>query len=256
MAITCVDAQGRVLRVTVKYPIRAKPDKRKQNYVPRGTVHGLSNAARKRLLDKLMRIQWAEEHNKFITLTYPAAYPPTSVSKTHLRAFLERLRRAHPESAAIWRLEFQERGAPHFHLVSPNLPYQNKRSIQQVWGDIIDYPEPFTRIDAFPEVEMVRYISKYCSKRKKEKEDDSVRICNTIKTSNQYKSAWTGRCWGTHNEPSMPYHCRHQEANVGLEVYHTLRERATEVWPALADQGQGSFTLYVDDAAEWAGLLS
>jgi hypothetical protein len=54
----------------------------------------------------------------FLTLTYPESFPTDPhVYKGHLRAFLKRLRRAYGARAVIWRLEWQRRGAPHFHVL-------------------------------------------------------------------------------------------------------------------------------------------
>lgn len=67
----------------------------------------------------MMRIDWGgiAGRSYFVTLTYPERYPDDGrVWKKHLRAFLRRLERRGLQGA-VWRLEFQERGAPHFHLL-------------------------------------------------------------------------------------------------------------------------------------------
>jgi hypothetical protein len=52
----------------------------------------------------------------FITLTYPAEYPCNGrETKAHLNAFLQFLRRKGVKS--VWVLEFQSRGAPHYHII-------------------------------------------------------------------------------------------------------------------------------------------
>jgi len=54
----------------------------------------------------------------FITFTYPAEFPtdPPTI-KAHRNQFLQSLRRIIPSHHYIWRLEWQERGAPHYHMV-------------------------------------------------------------------------------------------------------------------------------------------
>ena len=56
----------------------------------------------------------------FVTLTYPSVFPdPVNdrvVYKKHLEHFFERLERRFPGVAVLWRLQFQKRAAPHFHL--------------------------------------------------------------------------------------------------------------------------------------------
>jgi hypothetical protein len=57
-------------------------------------------------------------HPLFFTLTYPGSWPrDPEVWKKHLRAFRGRMERKHGKFPAVWRLEFQRRGAPHFHLL-------------------------------------------------------------------------------------------------------------------------------------------
>jgi len=70
----------------------------------------------------------------FITLTYPAEYPCNGKeTKAHLNAFLQFLRRKGIKS--VWVLEFQSRGAPHYHIiVSGFIP---KEEIAERWYRIV-----------------------------------------------------------------------------------------------------------------------
>ena len=54
---------------------------------------------------------------RLVTLTYPAEFPGPREAKQHLRAVLARFNRQWPAASAIWKLEPQVRGAPHFHLL-------------------------------------------------------------------------------------------------------------------------------------------
>jgi hypothetical protein len=57
------------------------------------------------------------------TLTYGDSYPlDPSVVKSHLNHFLTLLRKYCPDAWGVWRAEFQQRGAPHFHLLLWGLP--------------------------------------------------------------------------------------------------------------------------------------
>jgi len=72
---------------------------------------------------------WIELQDKgwtvvMVTLTYPGEWrdlvPGSSVAVRHLRAFRERLSRSLGQPPlAIWKREFQRRGAPHYHLLLP-----------------------------------------------------------------------------------------------------------------------------------------
>jgi hypothetical protein len=78
----------------------------------RGSVMALSRASRSRLV---LTARNSEPLRWFLTLTYPAAFPGDGrTTKRHLHVFLKRLRRA--GARGLWWLEFQRRGAPHFHL--------------------------------------------------------------------------------------------------------------------------------------------
>lgn len=70
----------------------------------------------------------------FITLTYPQEYPCKGrETKAHLNAFLQFLRRKGIKS--LWVLEFQSRGAPHYHvIVSDFIP---KEEIAESWYKIV-----------------------------------------------------------------------------------------------------------------------
>ncbi len=70
----------------------------------------------------------------FVTLTYPAEYPCNGrETKAHLNAFLQFLRRKGIK--CVWVLEFQSRGAPHYHvIVSEFIP---KEEIAERWYRIV-----------------------------------------------------------------------------------------------------------------------
>ncbi len=86
----------------------------------RGVVRGFSSASRRRLLRRIAGVnKLAYSHTPaFVTLTYPACFPTEpDIYKAHARALLKRVQRAYGASTVIWRLEFQRRGAPHFHML-------------------------------------------------------------------------------------------------------------------------------------------
>lgn len=83
----------------------------------RGTIGSLSDQARYRFLHvcKNCDVDFAS----MLTLTYPAEFPSDgkTVKRKHLRVFLQWLLRRFPLDRGVWFLEFQRRGAPHFHLL-------------------------------------------------------------------------------------------------------------------------------------------
>ena len=85
----------------------------------RGDVVRFSDAARRRLQRMLAMTGATPTH--MLTLTYPDQWPSARQAKAHLKTFCQRLERvfelAGRPLALVWRLEFQKRGAPHFHLL-------------------------------------------------------------------------------------------------------------------------------------------
>lgn len=82
---------------------------------PRGRIKKMS----KKSLIRLIATMQATEINfgSMLTLTYPKTYPVDgSVVKEDLRVFLQWVRRRYP-TEYLWFLEFQERGAPHLHVL-------------------------------------------------------------------------------------------------------------------------------------------
>lgn len=89
------------------------PRKMRHDPSKRGVVTGISRRAASRLIKKGV----AGRGRAMLTLTYPSDFPDAFTAKSHLRAFLKRLFRKFPRIGVLWRLEFQKRGAPHFHLL-------------------------------------------------------------------------------------------------------------------------------------------
>lgn len=86
----------------------------------KGRIQGFSPTAVGRMRRYLRAC--SADYRVMVTLTYPSAYPEEGRHvKRDLDVFIKRLRRNFPFSgeakfSIFWFLEFQERGAPHFHL--------------------------------------------------------------------------------------------------------------------------------------------
>lgn len=88
-----------------------------------------------------------------ITLTYPgdwlAVAPTASHAKTHLQQFRKRYeRRFRRPFYAMWKAEFQRRGAVHFHLfsVSPIRITEFRKWVATTWSEIVNPPTEEERI--------------------------------------------------------------------------------------------------------------
>lgn len=106
-----------------------------------------------------------------VTLTYPATWSPSpSDWKRDLDAFSKRLAREYPDAAAVWVLEFQQRGAPHFHLVVFGVPRIDYKWLARAWYEVVGSGDE-KHLRAGTRVEQARkwnalqaYVSKYVSK--------------------------------------------------------------------------------------------
>lgn len=78
------------------------------------------------------------EFDRMITLTYPAEYPlDGKVCKRQLNVLLQWLRRRDIEHY-LWFMEFQRRGAPHFHILIEGGEEIDRNSLSQRWYEIVD----------------------------------------------------------------------------------------------------------------------
>lgn len=108
--------QGRYAKVTIPEDApRARPGGVRQ------AIKGFSSRSRRALLNVVNSIDQERckpGHFAFITLTYPAAFPSAAASKKDLDRLIKRFEREWGPRWLVWKLEPQQRGAPHFHLLA------------------------------------------------------------------------------------------------------------------------------------------
>lgn len=98
--------------IKVKKPASLKPKVKRSK---RGKVNSFSEASRNRLL--FYARNSGHHIQSQIMLSYPEKFEHDGAEvKRHLNAFLTLLREKYPDIIYIWVMEFQERGAAHFHL--------------------------------------------------------------------------------------------------------------------------------------------
>lgn len=223
MSIPSISVEVQGSRIALRYKDNLKAKERRHGKSKRGAITAFSRKSRKRLLDLAASFDLAQVLAKrpviFITLTYGQNWPDAKTAKKHLDNFKKRIARFAPEASGIWRLEFQKRGAPHFHFILFNMPYLPKDVLAEAWGEIVGrefwdtsgdlIKEPFTRIEALKTPRRAfYYLSKYVAKLPEEavlederSEDDSG--FNTV----PYFTAeeWIGRFWGILNRDTLPF---------------------------------------------------
>ena len=112
----------------------------------RGKVQGFSIRSRSRLMAKISQLR-KHQMPLCVTLTYPSIFPEDFQQfKYHLDKFVTYLRRRLPGCGLIWKLEFQHRGAAHFHLLLWGVSlHRARRLIPLLWfkiagsGDVKHY---------------------------------------------------------------------------------------------------------------------
>ena len=165
----------------------------------RGAIHGFSRQARMRLLCKVNALARSElpKHAKFVTLTYPRELLPSwGWAKRQLHHFLTALFKKWGKHGTLWRMEFQEDGSVHFHLLVFMKRFLPWRWVAKEWDGLIgNQVEP--EDSASTQVQGMRntrqalyYVSKYIAK------DDEISSMDIFH----------GRHWGARHWNLMPVH--------------------------------------------------
>lgn len=182
----------------------------------RGKIGGFSRESRRRLMCLLNSVDRSRvPHPLFFTLTYPGEWPrDPQVWKAHLRAFRERMRRRYGKFPAVWRLEFQRRGAPHFHLLvfldvsRPAL----RGFVSRSWYGVVgsgdeDHLKAGTQVVRVHSWRGVRsYAAKYLGKVEGDDRDPDQSI---------------GRFWGVWNKDLLPITAEHHQ--LTFDQFYRLR---------------------------------
>jgi len=160
----------------------------------RGKVDpGFSPQSRKRLFDLLNTLnEHAMRKALFVTLTYKRDYVKPKEVKSNLKSFIQSIRRNYPLHSGIWKLEFQRRGSPHFHIIvfGRYIPHD---WVAVQWNRIAENGDR-DHLRAGTEVRAVKdrrsacaYVGKYMGKLAKEEAKEHV-----------------GRLWGVFNRKALP----------------------------------------------------
>jgi len=214
----------------------------------RGEVRGFSRQSRKRLIDLLHQVDRAAvDVPLFVTLTYPAEWPADwQEYKAHLAAWLKRLQRAYPDASVIWRLEYQKRGAPHYHILVFGVSFLPVEWVSSSWFEVVGSGD-VRHLQAGTQVARVLtwrgasfYVAKYLGK------------------VQEYASIPTGRLWGVRGDLPVDL----VELELSWDSWHKVR-RVLGKWykrktgrPAWwVSQRRAGITAYLPEA-EAARLLA
>ena len=139
----------------------------------RGAIAGFTRQSRMRLLCKINAIASKEipAFPKFITLTYPRELlPGWQWGKRQLNLFFQRFFKKWGRCAVIWRMEFQEDGAMHFHILAFIKRFIPWWELAKLWDELIgNQVDPWQ--SASTQIKQVKgwrqtcaYVAKYIAK--------------------------------------------------------------------------------------------
>jgi hypothetical protein len=169
---------------------------------PRGLITWFSPKSRQRMRMALARVDQKQcGRAVFGAMTYPLQFPYSDdVFKAHLDAFGKRFLRAFPGAGFFWKLEFQKRGAPHFHILAFRVAsdYQAllgfRSWLAESWFQVVGSGD-LKHLQAGTSAEllrsqfaMMRYCGGYVSK------DDQTLVGRTV-----------GRYWGIVGRGNIPF---------------------------------------------------
>ena len=176
----------------------------------RGYVMFFSDSSRLRLMHLLSTVLHTPD--EFFTLTYPSSFPLGRVVKSHLDIFAKRFKRMFPNSTFVWKLEYQKRGAPHYHCIlwwsdldRPNF-VKWKLWLSSTWFEIVDSGDSLhmkagTNTQK-PNGPWNRYLSKYISKN-----DIPLSLIHGGAAGDQFvmydPASLSGRFWGVINRAAF-----------------------------------------------------
>jgi hypothetical protein len=210
-------------------------------------IKGFSSNSRRGLMLAIAGVRLDADLPCFVTLTYPAKFPDPKSSKRHLKMFCQRLLRAFPFASGIWKLEPQDRGAPHYHLLIWNADeVELQRFVPIAWNEIAGDGDEYHLLfhlgllhDSKPCVSLVRsfrgvwaYASKYLGK--------------TFSVAG-WDDLHTGRFWGFLNKEKIPFGELCQSLQSSKFVYQVMRYQRRFSHRRLRASG---FTVFCD-SQQW-----
>jgi len=138
-------------------------DQEKRRAGRRGQISEFTNPARLRMMRMVARLD-LDIKGLFVTLTYREDMTDHVEAKRHLDYTLRWIKRRLAGSAVLWRMEYQDRGAIHFHLVIFGASYLDAVQLTGFW-------QKLTGDDSYPDVRRIRnrkmalrYVAKYVAK--------------------------------------------------------------------------------------------
>lgn len=222
---------------------RINPFKGSKRDWVRGEISGFSRRSRSRLMRKLAKID-KTELPLFITLTYPDEFPTDSeIYKSDLEKFAKRMKYRFPKYADFWKLEFQKRGAPHFHLLVWGIPkWHMKQLISYLWYKVVGSGDE-KHLKAGTNVQRIRSwrgVMSYAAKYMTKLEAGHAEGC--------------GRFWGVHGSNCIPW-SDVLEFDI-TEEQAVMAMRMMRKYADLKGRDYPSLTIFVNNPIRWVEAIT
>lgn len=212
-------------------PDRARGDRR--------PCTGFSERSRRNLRRTVHGVPRSEDA-LFLTLTYHRREVHPDTVKSDLDAFAKRLRRKYGgehvrDPASVWKLEPQQRGTPHYHFLTYNVPFIDAQWASEAWAEVTGDDSKahekssvdIERVPAHDHGKLQGYLGKYFSKTHGSWPDTG---------SEELNEAWEtpGRFWGVIGREDLPTAAWAERGEEGFEELQG--EEATRLITTLLDR--------------------
>jgi hypothetical protein len=213
---------------------------KKATNTKRGKITGFSKKSCSRLESHVRNLP-DNSIVSFLTLTYPKEFPTNGPQvKRHLKNMKEWLKRR--GIAGVWFLEFQSRGAPHFHAFMTG--YVEPDRVAKAWDKIVSSGDPkhyqwhSGELSGRPCIELFRnahaasaYATKYATK--------------TYQKDVPEEFQDVGRFWGCWGKLRPVWNYRVFQGDIHKNVLHKIVALVRAVWGGRTDMNreQWSYTL-------------
>lgn len=178
-----------IMNIVTPHNVGLKATK-KQKAIQRGRIKTFSKASRKRLMKTIAKMK--KNNLIFVTLTYKENMQDNQKAKSDLDNMSRHLKRKFPSAWFIWKLEYQKRGAIHYHLLVGGISYKKiYMFLAKYWKHGFYKCEKCNK-------DIVIYFCKYLSKNEE-----------TIHES--------GRFWGLYNKMAIDF-CKLKPYNICNEL--------------------------------------
>ena len=236
----------------------------------RGAVGGFSADSRVRLLRRAVSLPWEKAVGPggmgMVTLTYPAVFPKDGrMVKAHLDAMSARVRRRYGMQKGMWKQEFQQRGAPHFHIFV-GLPEDEdlfRAWLLQAWYEVVgsgDEKHLFNGVDISRwrwgtlgqnRAKIGEYFARHGAKGWKSYQNQ---LPEGYTSPGRWWGVWGGSAGFVPDEQEVVFGSREEYYRFRRLVW-TLQEKNRGRQPRKGGRDKGAWTLSVDGMAtgqRWA----